>query len=231
MKMSTITPNEFLQFAKELGLEREPSPPTLVRTESAALTGLAVLNNLCHLIEHLHTLKAENDRLRAHLELVKHVETFLSRSREAEEKDVGLSPSNSWKLKKFQSNTLSVLGKERQGRSFEALVSRHRIESTGKPSLVPSRALIDASRGDAVNHALSKHRRPGVWRTSSNCLDDADHHEESSSMLHIDHEHSEFMDSNLGRLTVRRKSRHRSHHHHHLQVCPTGTIGIKFGTP
>ena len=208
--MSTITPNEFLQFAKELGLERElpPPPTTLMRTESAALTGLAVLNNLCHLIEHLHTLKAENARLRAHLELVKHVEKFLSRSREADEKNVRLSPSNSWKLTKFQSNTLSVLGKERQGRSFEALVSRHRIESTGKPSLVPS------SRGDVVNHAPYQNRRPGV-RLSSNCLDDADHREDSSSMLHIDHDHSEFTDSNLGRFAARRQTRQRSHPRRH----------------
>lgn len=91
--MRMTTPNEFLQFAKEMGLGKvksttstPPLPPatsssssisrTLSHRDSYTLTGLSVLNNLCRLIEQIHQLKSENCRLRAHLDLVEHVDRF-----------------------------------------------------------------------------------------------------------------------------------------------------------
>ena len=77
------TPNEFLQFAKEMGLgemKSTSSSSSITRSvskrDSYTSTGLAVLNNLCRLIEQIHQLKAENHRLRAHLDLVEHVHQF-----------------------------------------------------------------------------------------------------------------------------------------------------------
>jgi hypothetical protein len=67
-----------------MGLRESPSvdmsSPSSVSTNISngyALSGLSVLNNLCRLIEQIHRLKAENDRLRAHLESANHVEKFL----------------------------------------------------------------------------------------------------------------------------------------------------------
>jgi hypothetical protein len=129
--MTTTTSNEFLQFAKELGLEQIKSTPFPNNNNNNndngyASTGLSVLNNLCHLIEQIHTLKAENDRLRAHLELVNHVEKFLSKTDDKkegiheydEEKSSTLSPSDSLKIKKYGSPTVSISSKERQGIIF-----------------------------------------------------------------------------------------------------------------
>lgn len=144
----TTTPNEFLQFAHGMRLEHEQS---LLHASAGtvdgnpangySLTGLAVLNNLCHLIEQIHTLKAENGRLRAHLDLMNHVEGFLLKSeannrmarerdtkylRSAtslligsgacdEEKSFTLSPTNSLRIKKRDSPTLSMLSRDRSG--------------------------------------------------------------------------------------------------------------------
>ena len=76
-------------------------PRTSLTNNVYSLTGLSVLNNLCHLIEQIHTLKTENDRLRAHLELIKHMEKFSLKNEE--KKTSGLSPSNSWKMRKHHS--------------------------------------------------------------------------------------------------------------------------------
>jgi len=128
--MTTTTSNEFLQFAKEMGLEQIkstslPNNNNNNNDNGYTSTGLSVLNNLCHLIEQIHTLKAENDRLRAHLELVNHVEKFLSKTDDKkgihgydEEKSSTLSPSDSLKIKKYGSPTVSISSKERQGIIF-----------------------------------------------------------------------------------------------------------------
>lgn len=137
--MKMTTPNEFLQFAKELGLGRikssPPLPPpqtsssspprSLSNNDTYTTTGLSVLNNLCRLIEQIHELKAENNRLRAHLDLVEHVEKFQqhfltktsnenpkeihklmtgSTSTHDEERSETLSPTNSLKLKRIFSH-------------------------------------------------------------------------------------------------------------------------------
>ncbi|CAF4667829.1 unnamed protein product [Rotaria sp. Silwood1] len=136
------TPNEFLQFANEMGLGRmkstssssSSSPTPLVSPNNGyTTTGLCVLNNLCRLIEQIHQLKSENNRLRAHLELVNHVELFQQRfilkdnnenkqektesimsstSINDEEKFHTLSPTNSLKYQSW----LSM--RERKGANF-----------------------------------------------------------------------------------------------------------------
>ncbi|CAF3832943.1 unnamed protein product [Rotaria magnacalcarata] len=81
------TPNEFLQFAKEMGLGRIKStpssssspPPLMPHNNGCTTVGLSVLNNLCRLIEQVHDLKSENNRLRANLELVEHVQQYQKR--------------------------------------------------------------------------------------------------------------------------------------------------------
>ncbi|CAF5067062.1 unnamed protein product, partial [Rotaria magnacalcarata] len=81
----TTTPNEFLEFAKEMGLGRiqptsltpSPPPPNNNNNNGCTLIGLSAFNNLCHLIEDIHKLKTENEHLRAHLELISHTEKFL----------------------------------------------------------------------------------------------------------------------------------------------------------
>jgi len=122
--MTTTTPDEFLQFAREMGLEqiKSTSLPNNNNNNGYTLTGLSVLNNLCHLIEQIHTLKIENDRLRAHLELANHVNKILSKSDEKKslhvydgEKSLTPSPSNSLKIKKYSSTTVSTSSKERLG--------------------------------------------------------------------------------------------------------------------
>ena len=113
-----ITPDEFLQFAKELGLGQARTPST--ETNADATTGLAVLQNLCRLVEQIHQLKKENGRLRAQGILVNHLEHFhdhgslkirhetrreknklvlSSSSVPDEDKSTNLSPSNSFKIK------------------------------------------------------------------------------------------------------------------------------------
>jgi regulator of replication initiation timing len=118
----TTTPNEFLQFAKDMGFEQMKSTSLTNNNHGYSLTGLSVLNNLCHLIEQIHTLKAENDRLRAHLDLLKHVDKFLlkkedNKTRQVydEEESLTLSPSNSLKIKIHNSPNLSISSRERQG--------------------------------------------------------------------------------------------------------------------
>ncbi|CAF3386314.1 unnamed protein product [Rotaria socialis] len=80
------TPNEFLQFAKEMGLGRikstspsSSSTPLMPHNNSYTTVGLSVLNNLCRLIEQVHDLKSENNQLRANLELVEHVQQYQKR--------------------------------------------------------------------------------------------------------------------------------------------------------
>ncbi len=80
--MIMTTPNEFLEFAKEMGLGRIKSTSSSTRSLSNNnnyTTGLCVLNNLCSLIEQIHQLKTENDRLRAQIELDDHVDKFHQR--------------------------------------------------------------------------------------------------------------------------------------------------------
>ncbi len=128
--MRMTTPNEFLQFAEEMGLGRikstSSSPsPLISNNDGYTTTGLSVLNNLCRLIEQIHQLKAENNRLRAQLDLVDHVDKFQQRfisnnnnenkkekhqqlisstSNHDEEKSDTLSPTNSLKLTRSSSN-------------------------------------------------------------------------------------------------------------------------------
>lgn len=135
------TPNEFLEFANEMGLGRikptESSSSALMsnnnnNNNNCTTTGLSVLNNLCRLIEQIHELKSENNRLRAHIELVDHVQQFQQRlllkhhhdnnkkikdasilssvSMHDEEKSDTLSPTNSLKVKSSLSN------RERKGK-------------------------------------------------------------------------------------------------------------------
>lgn len=131
------TPNEFLQFAKEMGLDTIKSTSSLSSSRSIShndgyeTTGLSVLNNLCRLIEQIHQLKAENHRLRAHLDLVDHVDKFQQRfvskdnnetikepykqllsstSIHDEEKSDTLPSSNSFKIKG------STLNREKKGK-------------------------------------------------------------------------------------------------------------------
>jgi hypothetical protein len=139
--MRMTTPNEFLQFAKEMGLGRikstslSSSSPlrSISNNDSYTTTGLFVLNNLCRLIEQIHELKAENNRLRAHIDLIDHVDKFQqrflskenneikkekykplisSKSLQDEEKSDTLSPSDSLKIKRSTSN------RERKGKLF-----------------------------------------------------------------------------------------------------------------
>ncbi|UJR26770.1 hypothetical protein I4U23_008084 [Adineta vaga] len=123
MNKIMTTPNEFLQFAKEMGVGRIQSTPiqSLLtnNNQSTASTGLCVLNNLCYLIEQIHRLKAENDRLRAHLELDEQINKFRQRfiskdnfeekqiilpstNISNDEKSKTLSPTNSLKRKQIK---------------------------------------------------------------------------------------------------------------------------------
>ncbi len=130
--MIMTTPSAFLQFAEEMGLERIKSS-SISNHDGYATTGLTVLNNLCRLIEQIQQLKAENHRLRAHLELVDHVEKFQqhfllkdtdenkkdkqkplfsSISMYDEEKSDRLSPTNSLKTKR------SLSDRDQKGKNF-----------------------------------------------------------------------------------------------------------------
>ncbi|CAF1352487.1 unnamed protein product, partial [Adineta ricciae] len=88
------TPDEFLQFAKEMGLGRIQSTPmqTLANYHEQSTTGLCVLNNLCCLIEQIRQLKAENNRLRAHFEIDRQLNKFrqslISKENSEDKKDV-----------------------------------------------------------------------------------------------------------------------------------------------
>ena len=125
------TPDEFLQFAKDMGLGSTKSTSSTLPSRSMSnnngytTTGLSVLNNLCRLIEQIHQLKAENNHLRAHLELVDNVDKFQQRflfkqnhennkgdhkkilssiSHHDEDKLSTISPSNSLKIKQSKLN-------------------------------------------------------------------------------------------------------------------------------
>ena len=167
LDMATTTPSEFMAFAKDMGLER--LPPITDPSPSSNLTGLAVLNNICHLIEHLHALKVENNRLRAHLDLVNDVDRFLSRTGESEGKPLLHStlsipgdekfPRRSWKVRKFSSNSFSISSKDRAGRSLVISIRwnsssglDHHDEST---SFLPT---DDLSPGQSNWHNWSKVR-------------------------------------------------------------------------
>lgn len=69
------TADEFLQFAQELGLG-QVNNATEIDTKP---TGLTVLKNLCLLIEQIHELKNENDRLRSQLALANELDSISSR--------------------------------------------------------------------------------------------------------------------------------------------------------
>jgi hypothetical protein len=121
---TTTTPNEFLQFAKEMGLDQMKST-TGTNSNGYTSTGLSVLNNLCYLIEQMHTLKTENNHLRAHLELMKQMDKFSLKHDEKktssiydEDKSLTLSPSNSLKIKNYGSTTLSIVSRDRQGKNY-----------------------------------------------------------------------------------------------------------------
>ena len=130
--MTMTTPNEFLQFAQDMGLGQMKTARH-ASSSSSSTTGLSVLNNLCRLIEQMHLLRADNDRLRAQLELVARVDkfhehyaghdasedragghehTFASISTYDEDKPTALSPTNSWKIKHLPPNR-SHRGNER----------------------------------------------------------------------------------------------------------------------
>jgi hypothetical protein len=109
------TPEEFLQFAEQHGLDVLPSTSIVTDSTTSNSTGLVVLNNICHLIEQLHTLKLENHRLRAQLDLVNHVEKFLSKSSDDEEKLSTFSPANSMSYKNHRLKTLPLENKHQQG--------------------------------------------------------------------------------------------------------------------
>lgn len=136
------TPNEFLQFAKEMGLGKmkstgsTPPPPsaslssrTLSHRDSYTLTGLSVLNNLCRLIEQIHQLKSENYRLRAHLDLVEHVDRFQQHCRTKDNNNNNTKPVRSSILvhDRHRSDTIplskpsnikrSLSNRERKGKS------------------------------------------------------------------------------------------------------------------
>ena len=111
---TTTTPNEFLQFAKDLGLEEMKTTDENTKNNTISnQTGLFVLNNLCHLIEQIHRLRPENDRLRAHVELSKHVEKIFAKNNERT--FTTISPSNSLKVKNYGSSSFSISSRERQG--------------------------------------------------------------------------------------------------------------------
>jgi hypothetical protein len=142
--MTMTTPNEFLQFAKDMGLGRIKSTSTspsrsMSNNNSYTTTGLSVLNNLCRLIEQIHQLKSENNHLRAHLELVEDVGKFQQRflfrdkhdikkedhkklvstiSIRDEEKSDTLSPTNSLKSKH------SPLNRDQKGKFYFYIISK-----------------------------------------------------------------------------------------------------------
>ena len=127
--MRMTTPNEFLRFAHEITqTKNSPSTSELENSSSSPpastnSTGLLVLTNICHLIEELHQLKTENQRLRAHLDLIDHVNRFrlksspsnpsipFSETFDDEEKSSTLSPSNSFKRRSSINSHKDPLGK------------------------------------------------------------------------------------------------------------------------
>ena len=136
-------PNEFLQFAKDLGLDRSASSVNVGQNSLTPPSGLMVLNNICHLIEQLHALKLENQRLRAQLDLVENLEKYFSKissqdklhrpltTDDDEMRSLTLSRTNSLKFRCFPS---------RKDRSSSPLT--HRMNSTsldrdGRNSPIP----------------------------------------------------------------------------------------------
>jgi hypothetical protein len=163
--MIMTTPNEFLRFAKEMGLGRNKSTSSSSPSRSMSndngykTTGLYVLNNLCRLIEQIHQLKRENDRLRAHLELVDHVDKFQQRfvltdnhenkiekneqiisttSVPDEEKSLTLSPSNSLKIKQ------SIFNRRAKSKDF---LNNHEESSSTFQTDHDRSDMIDSSSG------------------------------------------------------------------------------------
>lgn len=124
--MRMTTPNEFLRFAHEITQTKNSQSITEENSSSNTSknsTGLLVLNNICHLIDQLHTLKLENHRLRSHLDLIDHVNRFCLKSSPSnpsilcsetfddEEKSSTLSPSNSFKRTSSINSNKDRLGK------------------------------------------------------------------------------------------------------------------------
>jgi hypothetical protein len=113
------TPEEFLRFAKTMGFDQTDLSTANGKTNRHSTMGLAVLNNLCRLVEQIHQLKEENHRLRAQVAIVqpfdpasikmsyderpeKKKATVSRGSIRGHERPSSLSPSNSLKLKTHQ---------------------------------------------------------------------------------------------------------------------------------
>ncbi|CAF3327565.1 unnamed protein product [Rotaria socialis] len=158
------TPNEFLEFAKEMGLGQIqptsvtlPSLPNDNNNNGCTLTGLSAFSNLCHLIEDIHKLKTENEHLRGHLELINRTEKFLLK---AEEND------NRAENKAMPS---TIFINDREGEFDEDKSS----------TVSPSNSLKIKKKNGSSNQSLSNRERHGY--------DCAHHQEDLSSMLNIDH--------------------------------------------
>ncbi|CAF1214581.1 unnamed protein product [Rotaria sordida] len=164
-----ITPNEFLQFANEMGLGRikstSPSPSPLIshnNNNNCTTTGLSVLNNLCHLIEEIHQLKTENNRLRAHLELVNHVELFQQR--------FVVNDTNENKQEKNESiiSSPSIHDEEK----FEALSPTSSLKSKSSPSIRERKGIHffnnqeDSSLISHINHDRSEQTDSNIGLSS-----------------------------------------------------------------
>ncbi|CAF4631505.1 unnamed protein product, partial [Rotaria sp. Silwood1] len=173
----TTTPNEFLRFAKEMGLGQIKStsltPLSLSNTNNngCTLTGLSVLNNLCHLIEDIHKLRSENERLRAHLEIINQTENFLLKT------DENIQLINSKQRKKIIRSTVSIHDDE--DNLYEEKSSR----------ISPSNSLKIKQNNGLSNLSLTSKERQGV--------DFVNNHEDLSSMSGIDHDQSKIIDNNL----------------------------------
>ncbi|CAF4082145.1 unnamed protein product, partial [Rotaria sp. Silwood2] len=174
----TTTPNEFLQFAKKMGLDEIKStsltPLPLSNNDNnngCTLTGLSVLNNLCHLIEDIHKLKIENERLRAHLGLINQTENFLLKTEESNKL------INQKQRKKMIRSTISI--HDGEGDLYEEKSS----------TISPSNSLKIKQSGSSTQ-SLTSRERQGV--------DFINNHEDLSSMSGVDHDHSKMIDNNLG---------------------------------
>ena len=170
------TPDEFLRFAKEMGLGQPSSPSTQTNT-NGTMTGLAVLQNLCRLIEQIHQLRTENDRLRAQVVLVNQLEHFhdhgslkIRQEGRREKNKFILSPTSM--PDEDKANALS---------HSNSLKSKHRFLNR-----TPKGQFRDFRSG---------------WTTKcSRLAGETIHHlEDGSSMFKLDYEQADLIDSSAGR--------------------------------
>ncbi|CAF2000486.1 unnamed protein product [Rotaria magnacalcarata] len=160
----TTTPNEFLEFAKEMGLGRiqptsltpSPPPPNNNNNNGCTLIGLSAFNNLCHLIEDIHKLKTENEHLRAHLELISHTEKFLLKTEKNDNRAE----------KKTMHSRIFINDGEGE------------FDDDKSSTVSPSNSLKIKKSGSS-NQSLTNRERQG--------FDCAHHQEDLSSMVNIDH--------------------------------------------